>query len=185
MVPAIRIRLLLAAFVTVLWLVPAQSVLGHEERTAGGYTLVVGLIGEPFFQGSRSGFDFTISQAGRPVDGAEKTLLADVSGGGVARVLTIAVREEAGHYEAVFEPPTEASYELHLGGTIEGKPIDQTFAFHLLPSDPATGGSPVEPVPGGAPASSLPLLPIVAIGGLLVVGLGFALVVAGRRATTA
>ncbi len=184
-VPASRLRLLVATFVAVLWLVPAQSVLGHEESTAGGYTLVVGLIGEPFFQGPRSGFDFTISQAGRPVDGAEQTLLADVSGGGLARALTILAREEAGHYEAVFDPPAEASYQLHLGGTIEGKPINETFAFHLLPRDPATGGSPVEPVPASAPAGGLPLLPIAAIGGLLVIGLGFALVIAGRPATTA
>jgi hypothetical protein len=183
--PLVASRLLLVAIVAMLWLVPAKPVLGHVERTAGSYTLVVGLIGEPFFQGSRSGFDFTISQAGRPVDGAEKTLTADVSGGGATRVLTIVAREEAGHYEADFAPATEASYQFHLGGTIEGNPIDQSFDFHLLPGNSATGASPVEPVPAGAPSGALPLLPIVLIGGLVVVGLGFALVVLGRRAASA
>ena len=148
-------RWLLVAIVAALWLVPAQSAFGHEERTAGDYTLVVGLIGEPFFQGPRFGFDFSITQAGRPVDGAEQTLQVDVSGAGTARMLTVVPREEAGHYEAEFDPSTEASYELHLGGTIEGQPIDQTFAFHLVPSaDLVGGGSPTQPVPasGGAAA---------------------------------
>lgn len=178
-------RWLLVAVVAALWLVPAQSALGHEERTAGDYTLVVGLIGEPFLQGPRFGFDFSITQAGRPVDGAEQTLQAEVSGAGMSRLLTIVARDEAGRYEAEFDPSGEASYELHLGGTLEGHPIDQTFTFHLVPSaDLVGGGSPAQPVPAGAPPDGLPLLPIAAIGGLVIVGLGFALVVAGRRATT-
>lgn len=180
------VRLLLTAIVAMLWLAPAQSVLGHDERTAGDYTLVVGLIGEPFLQGPRFGFDFSISQAGRPIDGAERTLTADVSGARLARTLTIVARDEAGHYEAEFDPSTEASYELHLGGTLEGQPIDQAFTYHLLPSaELATGGSAIQPIPAASPADALPLLPVVAIGSLLVIGLGFALVVASRRATAA
>jgi hypothetical protein len=183
--PLVASRLLLVAIVAMLWLVPAQSVLGHVERTVGSYTIQIGLIGEPFFQAPRSGFDFSITQAGRPVDGAEKTLLVDVSGNDAARTLTVVARAEAGRYEAEFDPSVEASYVLHLGGTIEGQPVNLTMDFHLLPRDTTTGGSPSVPAPAGVPSGSLPLVPIVVIGGLLVVGLGFALLVAGRRATTA
>ena len=184
--PLVASRLLLVAIVAMLWLVPAQSVLGHVERSVGSYTIELGLIGEPFFQAPRSGFDFSITQAGRPVDGVEKTLTAQVTGGGTTRTLTIVAREEAGRYEAEFNAPAEASYALRLGGSIEGQPVDLSIDFHLLPQDVATGGSASEPAPAAAPTGTLPLLPIAAIGGLLVVGLSLALVVAGRRrATTA
>ncbi|MDP9482516.1 MAG: hypothetical protein M3P84_04750 [Chloroflexota bacterium] len=183
--PLVASRLLILALVAMLWLVPAQSVLGHVERTAGSYTIEIGQIGEPFFQSPRSGFDFSITQAGQPIDGAEQTLLVEVSGNGTTRKLTIVAREAAGHYEAVFEPPAEAKYVLHLGGTIGAQPVDQTIDFNLVPRDTATGGNPADPAPAGAPSGALPLLPIAAFGGLLVVGLAFVLVVAGRRATTA
>ncbi|MEO8230174.1 MAG: hypothetical protein ABI628_10490 [Chloroflexota bacterium] len=183
--PLVASRLLLVAIVAMLWLVPAQSVLGHVERSVGSYTIELGLIGEPFFQAPRSGFDVSITQAGRPVDGVEKTLTAQVTGVGTTRTLTMVAREEAGRYEAEFDPSVEGTYALRLGGSIEGQPVDLSIDFHLVPRDVALGGSTAEPAPATAPAGTLPLLPIAAIGGLLVVGLGFALVLASRRATTA
>lgn len=183
--PLVASRLLLVAIVAMLWLVPAQSVLGHVERSVGSYTIVLGLIGEPFFQAPRSGFDFSITQAGRPVDGAEKTLTAQVSGGGTTRTLTLVARDQAGRYEAEFDAPVEARYAFRLGGSIEGQPVDLAIDFHLVPRDEAPVGDPSQPAAAGVPSGTLPLLPIAAIGGLLVVGVGFALVIAGRRATAA
>lgn len=176
-------RLLAASIMASMWLVAAQPVLAHEERVAGRYTLLVGLIGEPFFQGSRSGFEFWLTDAGRRVGGADRTLRADVIREGVTRSLGIIEREDAGHYEAAFSAPAEASYELRIVGTIEGQSIDESFQFRIAPR--GGGATTAEPVRTISSAPDLVQVALGVTGAVVVVALAIGLTVLARRTSSA
>jgi hypothetical protein len=176
-------RLLGAIVIASLWLVAAQPALAHEERAAGRYTLLVGLIGEPFLQGPRSGFEFWVTEAGRRVGGADRTLRAEVIRDGTTRSLAIVEREDAGHYEAEFSAPDEGAYALRIVGSVEGQAIDESFQFRLAPPDDAgtTGGSLVAP----SSASDPGFLPLAAAGLVLILAVAGGLIFAARRAAPA
>jgi hypothetical protein len=175
-------RLLAAIVIASLWLVAAQPALAHEERTAGRYTMLVGLIGEPFLQGPRFGFEFWVTEAGRRVGGVEQTLRAEVVHNGVARSLAIVEREDAGHYEAEFSAPEDGAYALRIVGTVEGQAMDESFQFQLVPPVGGTTGGSV-----GAPSSASDpgFLPLAAAGAIVVLAVATGLVVAARRAAPA
>jgi hypothetical protein len=176
-------RWLTAIVIASMWLVAAQPALAHEERAAGRYTLLVGLIGEPFLQGPRFGFEFWVTEAGRRVDGLERTLRAEVIRDGLARTLPIVEREDAGHYEAEFKAPDDGAYALRLVGTVEGQVIDESFQFRLAPPDGAgtTGGSVVVPSSGVEPG----ILPLAVAGGVIVVAVAAGLFLVARRSAPA
>ncbi len=174
-------RVLTAIALASLWLVAAQPALAHSERTVGRFTLLVGQIGEPFLQGPRYGFELWVTEAGRRVGGADRTLRAEVSRDGVIEHLAFVEREDAGHYEADYSAPAEGLYDLRIVGTVEGDPIDSSFPFWLTPPDGpvAIGGSaagPRSPVESG-------LVPLAGLGVLLVAAVATGLVIAARRAT--
>ena len=174
-------RLLAAIVVAALWLVVARPAVAHSERTVGRFTLLVGQIGEPLLEGPRYGFELWLTEAGRRVGGADRTLRAEVSRAGVTELLTLAELEDSGHYEADYSARTEGLYDLRLFGTVEGDPVDATFPFWLIPPDRAVTES------GSATASGAPVEPgVVApagLGFLLLAAFATGLVIAARRAT--
>lgn len=112
--------------------VTAGSALGHEERSLGPYTMVVGFIGEPVFVGQKSGLELFVGrgegEAGEPVEGLETTLHATVVQGDDRRELTLGPRFDApGWYESVFLPTRAGAYAFHITGTVEGMEVDETF----------------------------------------------------------
>ncbi|GEM_PF-522930 len=114
-----------------LVLLPTAA-LAHEQRDVGTYHLVVGFLNEPAIQDQMNSLDLTITTAAdkKPVEGAEKTLKAEVIVGGNAKSMPLTLRSRfglPGKYAAYFIPTATGSYQFHLSGTINGDPIDQKF----------------------------------------------------------
>ena len=106
----------------------AAPVLAHEQRSVAGYDLEVGLIGEPVFVGDKSGLDLQVTKNGKPVDGLVTTLTVDVEYGASKRTLTLQpAGENVPGYVAPFIPTAAGKYTFHLGGSIDGAPIDERF----------------------------------------------------------
>src|SRR4051812_45093578 len=94
----------------------------HETRDlAGGkYQAVVGFLNEPAYNNQLNGLDLTVTDQtqkdaqgnGKPVEGLEKTLKAEVLfGGGKTMPLTIQTRfRMPGKYAAYFEPTAAGTY---------------------------------------------------------------------------
>ena len=104
--------------------------LAHEQRPVGKYLLVVGFLNEPAIQGEMNGIDLTITnnETKQPVDGAEKTLKAEVTAEGKTQAITLQARfRMPGKYAGYFIPTKEGQYRFHFTGTIEGQPVNETF----------------------------------------------------------
>ena len=174
----------------------ATPVLAHEQRTVAGYDVEVGLIGEPVFVGQESGLDLQVAKDGTPVSGLADTITVDVEYGSSKRTLTLApAGEDAPGYVAPFIPTVAGKYTFHLGGSIEGTTIDETFTssptgFDEV-RDAASGEFPVtlptvaelaDQAKKGADAAALVPVALVLGGAGLVFGLlGFGVALAGRR----
>lgn len=108
------------------------SALAHERRDVGKYTFVVGFLNEPAYEAQLNGLDLTITTRAdnKPVEGAEKTLKAEVIVGGNARSmpLTLTPRfRQPGKYVGDFMPTASGSYIFRIYGTLEGENVDQRF----------------------------------------------------------
>ena len=106
------------------------SASAHERRTVGGdYTFVVGFLKEPAFEGETNGIDLRVSTPGdQPVEGLEKTLMAEVIVGGATLPLELRPRfRTPGAYNAEFVPTRPGAYIFHFSGSVEGKPVDERF----------------------------------------------------------
>jgi hypothetical protein len=118
------------------------------------YLVVIGSLGEPVYTGDKSGVDLTVliadpanpmdSRAAKvkPVEGLEKTLRVEIKAGPHARILDLSPRYRApGQYDAVFYPTVATTYSYRVFGTLNGTPIDVTFACspagHVAASDPS------------------------------------------------
>src|SRR5439155_8655123 len=89
--------------------------LGHERRTVGPYTFVVGWINEPSYVNLLNSLDLTVTEAsgGRPIEGLEKTLKADLTYGGLTtpQQLTLAARfGQPGKYSGYVVPTKVGEY---------------------------------------------------------------------------
>lgn len=103
-------------------------VAAHEERDVGDYSLEVGFLNEPVFNGEESGLDLRVSKGGEPVEGLEATLQARVTFGDQTRNLEIsAAFGEPGAYRSVFLPTAAGQYSFRVFGDIEGTAVDETF----------------------------------------------------------
>jgi hypothetical protein len=133
---------LLAALVVLV--LTTTAAFAHERRlVAGKYAFVVGFLDEPAYANFKNGLDLTIcngtecqstvqngvSTLSNPVEGAEKTLKAEVSMGGSAPLaLTLEPRFRApGKYNGYFQPTKTGDYTFHIFGTIGNDPIDEKF----------------------------------------------------------
>lgn len=113
-----------------LLLVAPGAASAHERRTvAGDYTFVVGFLKEPALQGDPNGIDLRVSTAGdQPVEGVEKTLKAEIVVGPNAMPIELRPRfRTPGAYNAEFIPTREGSYTFRFSGTVDGKPVNETF----------------------------------------------------------
>lgn len=106
--------------------------LAHEQRDVGSYHFTVGFLDEPSIVDQMNGLDLTITTTAdkKPVEGAEKTLKAEVIVGGNAKVMALPLTARfgmPGKYAAYFMPTAAGSYIFHLSGSINGDSVDQRF----------------------------------------------------------
>jgi hypothetical protein len=102
----------------------------HERRTVGPYTFVVGFLNEPAFEGDTNGIDLRITRTAgeEPVEGAEKTLQAEVVVGGSTLPLELRPRfRQPGAYNGEFVPTRPGAYLFRFSGTIDGQPVNESF----------------------------------------------------------
>jgi len=104
------------------------------------YWITVGSIGEPVFVDDKSGAEAFIRVADpsnpldrnangtKLLDGMEKTLKFEISAGDKKKVFELEPAfNDPGHYEAVFYPTVETTYNYRLFGTINNVTISFDF----------------------------------------------------------
>ena len=104
----------------------------HERRTVGPYTFVVGWLSEPALIGQTNGLslDVTLTADGKPVEGLEKTLQADVivGGGAATRRLELSCdADQPGHYTGGFVPTRIGDYTFRIFGAAGTTAVDTRF----------------------------------------------------------
>jgi hypothetical protein len=127
------IKFTLAAFAVFAMLNAGLGVgTAHQHRHVGDYEFVVGFLNEPAINEEPNGLDLRVSKVqgdqATPVEGAEKTLKAEVTAGGQTMRLTISpVFNKPVSYKANFIQTAEGDYTFHVFGTIDGQPVDEKF----------------------------------------------------------
>jgi hypothetical protein len=106
--------------------------LAHERRIVGPYTFVVGWINEPAYVSVMNALDLTVTETngGKPIEGLEKTLKADVAFGGSTTPLplTLAARfGQPGKYSGFVLPTRVGEYIFHITGTVGTSNVDEKF----------------------------------------------------------
>lgn len=106
---------------------------GHERRTVGPYTLVVGWLNEPAYVGLMNSFDLRVTDTrvtpAKPVEGLETTLTVDLRSGGLAPLaLTVTARFGVpGAYNGYVMPTATGTYIFTIKGKIESLDVNETF----------------------------------------------------------
>lgn len=121
-----------AAVIVSSFLVNTNVALGHERRTVGPYTFVVGWINEPSYVNLLNSLDLTVTETngGKAVEGLEKTLKADLAFGGSStpQPLTLAARFGLpGKYSGYVMPTKVGDYTFHITGTVGTMNVDEKF----------------------------------------------------------
>ena len=121
-----------AAVVVSSFVVNTNVALGHEHRTVGPYTFVVGWINEPAYANSANGLslDVTETSSSTPLEGLATTLKAEVIVGGGAKTLSLDLatdEETPGHYVGSFIPTKTGDYIFHISGTAGSTKVDERF----------------------------------------------------------
>jgi hypothetical protein len=129
-----RVLAAMATCVIVLSSVAINSnvALGHEHRTVGPYTFVVGWVNEPAYVNNTNGLslDATEANGAKPVEGLAKTLRAEVIVGGGAKRLALTFssdKDRPGHYEGTFLPTKTGDYIFHIFGDAGSTKVDERF----------------------------------------------------------
>ena len=126
-------RLVLVSAATLVLLVTLLGVgvaLAHEQRVVGKYTFVVGFLNEPAYTDFPNSLDMRImeTQSGKPVEGLEKTLKAEVIFGASTLPLQLRARfGQPGAYLADLVPTKAGSYIFHITGDVQGQSVDEKF----------------------------------------------------------
>jgi hypothetical protein len=120
------------AIVVSSFAVNTNLALGHERRVIGPYTFVVGWINEPAYVNVINSLDLTVTETtgGKPVDGLDKTLKAQLTFGGTttAQPLALAARFGLpGHYSGYVLPTRVGDYTFHITGAVGTMNIDEKF----------------------------------------------------------
>jgi len=125
----IRLFLLSSLFAFSLFAVPAVH--AHEKREVGNVNFVVGFVNEPAFNGEMNAIDLRVSdQDGKPIEGLEQTLKAEVGYSEASEVMEISFRKrynQPGAYAAYFLPVQPGRYRFHIHGTIAEQAVDEMF----------------------------------------------------------
>ena len=147
-------RYWLAAAVAALLSLATGTVLAHEGREVGDYSINIGWIVEPAYEGFLNGVELRVNRVmegdddhhgdGTPVaddhhgdssavKGLENTLQVEVTyvPTGASRVVNLSADlNEPGRYTAAMLPTTPGVYEFRVFGAIEGMQVDETFASY-------------------------------------------------------
>lgn len=113
-------------------LAASPPALAHEHVTIGEYEFIVGWTVEPAVAGAQNGLALGIEHHlanGTTVwvTGAEPTLAATLSTGGVSRTYALApMFGQPGWYTFDVIPTREGTYAVHISGTVETNAIDFT-----------------------------------------------------------
>ncbi len=121
-----------AAIVVSSFAVNTNVALGHEHRTVGPYTFMVGWIAEPAYVNAANGLSLDVFETSsvKPVEGLQTTLHAEVIVGGGAKKLSLDLATDAetpGHYEGSFIPTKTGDYIFHIFGTVGSTKVDERF----------------------------------------------------------
>jgi hypothetical protein len=129
-----RVLATMATFAIVVssFAMTSNIALGHEHRTIGPYTFVVGWITEPAYVNTANGLslDVTETSSSTPVEGLATTLQAEVIVGGGAKKLSLDLatdEESPGHYAGSFIPTKTGDYIFHIFGTAGSTKVDERF----------------------------------------------------------
>src|SRR5438105_14630940 len=106
--------------------------LGHEHRSVGPYTFVVGWINEPAYVNAANGLslDVTDTSSSKSVEGLATSLQAEVIVGGGAKKLALELatdEETPGHYAGSFIPTKTGDYIFHIFGAVGSTKVDERF----------------------------------------------------------
>ena len=111
-------------------LLSGSVALAHEQRVVGKYTFVVGFLNEPAYTDLPNSLDMRImeTQSGKPVDGLDKTLQAQVVFGASTMPLQLRARfGQEGAYLADVVPTKAGTYIFHITGNVQGQNVDEQF----------------------------------------------------------
>jgi len=146
----------------------------HVNREVGPYTILVVLVEEPTFEDNHAGFEFWVRRGGQPVVGLERSIRAEATGHGATDDLVVPPLGGLGFYVldrsvggAPFDPLGGGPWSLRLTGSIDGTPIDETFAV-TFPSYPRVGAprtAATQPTPDPSGGSSMLVL-VVLVGAI-------------------
>jgi hypothetical protein len=130
--PRLLATLATLAIVTSSFGLTSNLALGHERRTIGPYTFVVGWVNEPAYVNAANGLslDVTETAGAKPAEGLATTLHAEVIVGGGAKKLTLELAtDEAspGHYTGSFIPTKVGDYIFHVFGDAGSTKVDERF----------------------------------------------------------
>jgi hypothetical protein len=123
----------------------ASPAAAHESRAVGPYTFVVGWVAEPAIVAQPNGLDLTVTEtaSGKPVEGLEKTLQAEVITGGASSTMRLSLGADSdvpGHYTAQLVPTRVGDYTFHISGTAGTTKIDEKFESGPNRFDPVSDG---------------------------------------------
>jgi hypothetical protein len=141
---SIVLSIIITTLFGALYSVEVKNASAHESRLYSignqDYWITVGSIGEPVYVDDKSGAEAFISKADptnpldsnangtKMVEGLEKTLKFEISAGDKKKVFEIEPAfNESGHYEAVFYPTVETTYNYRLFGTINNVTLSLDF----------------------------------------------------------
>src|SRR5947207_3579531 len=130
--PRVLAAVAMVAIVASSFTLTSNVALGHEHRSVGPYTFVVGWINEPAYVNAANGLslDVTETSSSKPVEGLATSLQAEVIVGGGAKKLSLDLatdEETPGHYAGSFIPTKTGDYIFHIFGTVESTKVDERF----------------------------------------------------------
>ena len=191
-----RLLAAMAVFAIVVssFAVSSNVALGHERRSVGPYTFVVGWVVEPAYVNNMNALDLTVTetQGAKAVEGLDKTLQAEIIVGGAAKTMPLKLAARfglPGKYQGQVFPTKTGDYSFHIFGAVGAIKVDEKFE-----SGPNTFGG-IEPtdalqfpdkvVSDADVAARLDQLQALVIAGLVVAGLALLASIGGlvtRRA---
>ena len=118
--------------------VAAGNAAAHERRQVGDYSLLVGWMSEPAYEGHKNGVDFRVntgSADGDPVEGLAETVQVEVIHEPTDSARTLELRglfNQPGRYTADLIPTAPGAFRFRFFGTIEGTEVDEVFDPYSL-----------------------------------------------------
>ena len=115
--------------IVALTLVGSSPALAHEDRPVGPYNFHVGWHVEPALVGQLNAVELTLTQDGKPVADADKTLKVTIStGAATSDPFSLDASDETpGLYTAALIPTVVGDYKFHFVGMVGTTKVDETF----------------------------------------------------------